>query len=155
MDEKCIKAGDYASDFVLMDHKNKEFRLSEFKGKRRVLLSFHPLAWTSVCAKQMLSLEKNKEKFKKLSTVALGISVDPVPSKAAWAKSLDIEGTILLSDFWPHGEVAKKYGIFSRSQGFSFRVNIIIDENGKVMFVKKYPISKVPDIKEIIGELSK
>ena len=87
--------------------------------------------------------------------MALGISVDPVPSKAAWAKSLNIKGTRLPSDFWPHGEVAKKYGIFSRSQGFSFRVNIIVNEEGKVVFVKKYPISEVPDIKEIITELSK
>ena len=149
-----IKKGEKAPNFKLKDQNGKEVQLSDFKGKK-VLLSFHPLAWTGVCAKQMLSLEKNKEKFKRLNTVALGISVDPVPSKIAWAKSLNIKDTKLLSDFWPHGEVTKKYGIFSRSQGFSFRVNIIIDENGKVMFVKKYPISKVPDIKEIIGELSK
>lgn len=149
-----IKKGEKASDFKLKDQNGKDVRLSNFKGKK-VLLSFHPLAWTSVCAKQMLSLEKNKDKFKKLNTVALGVNVDPVPSKAAWAKSLNIKNTKLLSDFWPHGEVAKRYGIFSKSQGFSFRVNIIIDEKGKVIFVKKYPISKLPDIKEIIKELSK
>jgi peroxiredoxin len=149
-----IKKGEKAPNFKLKDQNGKEVQLSDFKGKK-VLLSFHPLAWTGVCAKQMLSLEKNKEKFKRLNTVALGISVDPVPSKTAWAKSLNIKDTKLLSDFWPHGEVTKKYGIFSRSQGFSFRVNIIIGEKGKVMFVKKYHISKVPDIKEIIGELSK
>jgi len=149
-----IKSGEKALNFKLKDQKGEEVQLSDYKGKK-VLLSFHPLAWTGVCAKQMLSLEKNKEKFKKLKTVALGISVDPIPSKAAWAKSLNIKNTKLLSDFWPHGEVAKRYGIFSKSQGFSFRVNIIIDEKGKVVFVKKYPISKVPDIKEIIEELSK
>jgi peroxiredoxin len=149
-----IKKGEKAPNFKLKDQNGKDVQLSNFKGKK-VLLSFHPLAWTGICAKQMLSLEKNKEKFKKLNTVALGISADPVPSKAAWAKSLNIKKTKLLSDFWPHGEVAKKYGIFSRSQGFSFRVNIIIDEKSKVVFVKKYPISEVPDIKEIIEELSK
>ena len=149
-----IKKGEKAPNFTLKDQNGKDVQLSNFKGKR-VLLSFHPLAWTSVCAKQMQSLEKNKEKFRKLNTVALGINVDPVPSKAAWAKSLNIKSTKLLSDFWPHGEVAKKYGIFSKSQGFSFRVNIIIDEKGEVIFVKKYPISKLPDIKEIIWEVSK
>ncbi len=149
-----IKKGKKASDFELKDQKGENVNLADFKGKK-VLLSFHPLAWTGVCAKQMLSLEKNKEKFKKLNTVALGISVDPVPSKAAWAKSLNIKDTKLLSDFWPHGEVAEKYGIFSKSQGFSFRVNIIVDEKSKVVFVRKYHISEVPDIKEIIEELSK
>jgi peroxiredoxin len=149
-----IKKGAKAPNFKLKDQNGKDVQLSDFKGKR-VLLSFHPLAWTGICAKQMLSLEKNKEKFKKLKTVVLGISVDPVPSKAAWVKSLNIRSTKLLSDFWPHGEVSKKYGIFSKSQGFSFRVNIIVDEKGRVAFVKKYPISEVPDIKEIIEELSK
>ena len=149
-----IKKDEKAPNFTLKDQNGKDIQLSDFKGKK-VLLSFHPLAWTGVCAKQMQSLEKNRDKFKKLNTVALGVSVDTVPSKAAWAKSLNIKSTKLLSDFWPHGEVAKKYGIFGKSQGFSLRVNIIIDEKGKVRFVKKYPISKLPDIKEIIGELSK
>lgn len=148
-----IKKGEKAPDFILKDQNGKEVQLSDFKGKK-VLLSFHPLAWTSVCAKQMQALEKNREKFKKLNTIALGINVDPVPSKAAWAKDLNIKGTRLLSDFWPHGEVAKEYGIFSKSQGFSLRVNIIVNEKGKVIFVKKYPISKLPDIKEIIDFLS-
>jgi peroxiredoxin len=149
-----IKKGEKAPDFILKDQNGKEVRLSDFKGKK-VLLSFHPLAWTSVCAKQMQSLEKNKEKFKKLNTIALGINVDPLPSKAAWAKALRIKSTKLLSDFWPHGEIAKKYGIFSKSQGFSLRVNIIIDEKGKVVFVKKYPISKLPDIREILEVIPK
>jgi len=149
-----IKKGEKAPNFKLKDQNGKDVQLSDLKGKK-VLLSFHPLAWTNVCAKQMQSLEKNKEKFKKLNTVALGINVDHVPSKAAWAKSLNIKSTKLLSDFWPHGEVTKKYGIFSKSQGFSFRVNIIINEQGKVAFVKKYPISKLPDVKEIIEVLSK
>jgi peroxiredoxin len=151
---KMIKKGEKAPNFTLKDQGEKDIKLADFKGKK-VLLSFHPLAWTSVCAKQMQSLETNKDTFKKLNTVALGVNVDPVPSKAAWAKSLKIKSTKLLSDFWPHGEVAKKYGIFSKSQGFSLRVNIIIDERGRVVFVKKYPISKLPDIKEIIKELSK
>jgi len=149
-----IKKGEKAPNFKLKDQNGKDVQLSDLKGKK-VLLSFHPLAWTGICAKQMQSLEKNKENFKKLKTVALGINVDHVPSKAAWAKSLNIKHTKLLSDFWPHGEIAKKYGIFSKSQGFSFRVNIVIDEQGKIVFVKKYPISQVPDIKEIIKVLKK
>lgn len=149
-----IKVGEKAPDFVLKDQNEKEFSLKDFRGKK-VLLSFHPLAWTSVCAKQMLSLENNKERLSKLNTVAVGVNVDPIPSKKAWAKELGIENTRLLSDFWPHGEVAKKFGIFREKEGFSERANIIIDENGKAIFTKVYKLSLLPDIEEIIDFLSK
>lgn len=149
-----ISVGENAPDFILKDHNNTEFKLSDFEGKR-VLLSFHPLAWTSVCAKQMQSLENNKERFSKLNAVAVGINVDPIPSKKAWAVELGIENTRLLSDFWPHGEVAKKFGVFREKEGFSERANIIIDENGKVIFTKVYDINQLPDIEEIIDFLSK
>jgi peroxiredoxin len=91
--------------------------------------------------------------FEKLNTVALGMSVDTVPSKKAWAKELGIKNTRLLSDFWPHGDVARSYGIFRGKEGFSERANIIVDENGQVVFVRVYPISQLPDIKEIIKAL--
>jgi peroxiredoxin len=81
--------------------------------------------------------------------VAVGVSVDTVPSKQAWAKDLGIEETRLLSDFWPHGEVAKKYGIFLEEKGISGRANVIIDENQKVVFFKVYEIPQLPDIEEI------
>jgi len=145
-----VKIGDTAKDFNLSDQDDNEIGLSSFKGKR-VLLSFHPLA--KVCADQMISLEKNRERFEKLNTVALGLSVDTVPSKKAWAKELGIKNTRLLSDFWPHGEVAGLYGIFREKDGVSERANIIVDENGKVAFVKVYPMSQLPDIEEIIKVL--
>lgn len=153
-EKKVIKGGDKAPDFSLKDQHSKEFRLSEFKGKK-VLLSFHPLAWTKVCARQMQSLEKNREVFDKLNIVALGLSVDTVPSKHAWAKELGIKETRLLSDFWPHGEIAKLYGIFRAENGISERANIIVDEEQKVIFVKVYDIPQLPDIDEIINFLKK
>ena len=148
------KVGDMAPDFVLMDHNRNEVRLSDHKGKR-ILLSFHPLAWTKVCAEQMKSLEANAKVFDELNTVALGASVDTVPSKNAWAKELGIEVTKLLSDFWPHGALAKSYGIFREKAGTSERANIVIDEKGTVIFVKVYEISQLPDINEIIEFLKK
>ena len=147
-----VKIGDKAKDFNLSDQDDNEISLFSFKGKR-VLLSFHPLAWTKVCAEQMKSLEKNRERFEKLNTVALGISMDTVPSKKAWAKELGIKNTRLLSDFWPHGKVAGLYGIFREKEGTSERANIIIDENGKIVFVKIYPGPQLPDIEEIIKVL--
>jgi len=147
-----LQKGEMAPDFVLKDQNGKEFRLSEFRGKR-VLLSFHPLAWTKVCAQQMQSLEANKDTFESLNTVPVGISVDSVPTKKAWAESLGIKDVQLLSDFWPHGQVAKLYGIFREENGFSERANIILDEKGKIVFSKIYEISQLPDINEIIGVL--
>ncbi len=147
-----LKIGDTAPDFVLKDQSGKEFKLSEFKGKR-VLLSFHPAAWTRVCSQQMQSLEENKDIFDSLNTVAVGLSVDTIPSKKAWAKDLGITSTRLLADFWPHGAVAKLYGIFREKEGISERANIIVDEAGKVVFFKVYEISQLPDIQEIISFL--
>jgi peroxiredoxin len=152
--KRKLNIGDKAKDFILSDQDGKNFKLSDFKGKR-VLLSFHPAAWTSVCAKQMKSLEDNKETFDSLDTVAVGVSVDTVPSKKAWADSLGIRKTRLLSDFWPHGKVAKLYGIFRQEGGFSERVNIIIDEHQKIAFFKVYKLGQLPDIQEIINVLQK
>jgi peroxiredoxin len=152
--KKLIQQGDTRKPFLLKDNRDKDVQLSDFKGKK-VLLSFHPLAWTSVCAQQMKSLEENKEKFDLLNTVALGLSIDTVPSKNAWAKTLGIQNTRLLCDFWPHGKIAKAYGLFREADGFSERANIILDEKHRVIFVKVYPIAQLPDLKEIFKVLSK
>ncbi len=150
-EKKVVKQGKRVKDFSLKDQNGQDFHLSEYRGEK-VLLSFHPLAWTSVCAKQMQALEKNKRSLDKLNTVAVGLSVDSVPSKAAWAKSLRIKNTRLLADFWPHGAVAKSMGIL-RAEGFSERANAIVDEAGKIIFVKVYPIRELPDIGEILRVL--
>lgn len=143
-----------AKRFALPDQNDQEFRLADFKSKR-ILLSFHPLAWTSVCAEQMKSLEKTRDAFESLNTIAVGVSVDTVPSKKAWANSLGIKNTRLLSDFWPHGKVARLYGIFRREDGISKRGNIIIDENQTIAFFKIYKLGQLPDIQEIVEVLRK
>ena len=146
--------GDTPKDFTLKDQHGKDFTLSEHRGKR-VLLSFHPLAWTPVCADQMRSLEGNFRTFNGLDTVVVGINVDPVPSKAAWAKELGLKNLRMLSDFWPHGEVARSLGLFRDKEGFSERANVILDEEGRVIFRKVYDIKKLPDVTELIGFLEK
>lgn len=103
----------------------------------------------------MQSLEANADTFASLNTIPAGISVDSVPTKKAWAENLGIKNARLLSDFWPHGYVAKLYGIFREDDGFSERANIFIDENGKVLFSKVYPLSELPDIQEVIQVLEK
>jgi len=144
-----IKTGEKAGDFILENQKEKKINTADLKGKK-LLLSFHPMAWTSVCAEQMKSLEANYAEFEKLNTVPLGISIDTAPSKNAWADSLGITRLDMLADFWPHGGLAQKLGVFMNKAGISGRANILLDENRKAVFVKIYPLDQVPDVKEII-----
>ena len=149
-----IKIGTQAPDFTLEDNKGNKVSLKDFAG-RKVLLSWHPLAWTSVCTDQMRALETNREKLAALNTVALGLSVDPAASKAVWANVLSIRETPLLSDFWPPGKLAKDLGIFLEDLGISGRANILIDEKGKVVWAKEYPIGELPDMEEVLREIAK
>ena len=101
----------------------------------------------------MGSLEANHAAFEELGTVAAGISVDSVPCKDAWAKSIGIEHTRLLSDFWPHGGLAKTMGVFLEAGGVAGRANIVLDGEGTIIFFKSYPIHELPDIEEVINFL--
>ena len=148
----AIKIGEEAKDFTLKDHDGNEVSLSSLRG-RKVLLSFHPLAWTGVCAKQMQSVDAKYEEFEALGTVPLGLSVDTVPSKKAWAKELGLKNLRLLADFWPHGAAAASLGIFRDEGGTSERANIILDEKGRVIFVKVYPMPELPDVGELLAFL--
>jgi peroxiredoxin len=144
-----IEVGDIAPDFTLNDNRKHPIHLADYRG-RKVLLSWHPLAWTKVCAEQMKALEAHLADFSRLNTIALGMSIDPVPSKNQWAKQLLIAQTMLLSDFWPHGGVARAYGLFRDVEGFSERANVLIDASGKVIWVKVYGIPELPDIDEVL-----
>jgi len=147
---RIVKPGDPAKNFSLKDQNDTTFDLYENMHKR-ILLSFHPLAWTAFCAGQMKSLEDNRDVFSALNTIAVGISVDSVPCKKAWAETLGITHTPLLCDFWPQGMVAQQYGLFREANGFSERANVLIDEKQNVVFVKVYPVHTVPDIQEVIA----
>ena len=146
---KRIDVGDMAPDFTLKDNRVQDVSLAEYRGKK-VLLSWHPLAWTGVCAQQMKSLEDNLAEFEKYNTVPLGMSIDSYPSKNAWAKELGVANVKLLADFWPHGKVAQEYGLFLDDKGFSARANVLIDEAGNVIWVKIYDIPELPDIEEVL-----
>jgi peroxiredoxin len=153
MNKLNIAVGDRAPEFSLPDQDEKEVSLESLKGKR-VLLSFHPLAWTGVCEIQMRTLELKHKAFQELNTVALGVSVDSSDSKKAWALSMGMKETRLIADFWPHGGMAKKYGLFLEESGISGRANILIDEEGLIAFIKIYELGEVPDIEEIIWFLA-
>ena len=144
-----VNIGEMSPDFSLQDNHDQIVHLKDYLGKK-VLLSWHPIAWTGVCTDQMRSLETNFEEFQSLNVVAFGMSVDPSASKKAWADVLCIRNIQLLSDFWPHGLVARDYGIFMEEFGVSQRANIIVDEKGIVIWAKLYPLHQLPDIKEVL-----
>jgi peroxiredoxin len=149
-----ISVGETAPDFTLRDQDGNKFKLSDLKGKR-VLLSFHPLAWTGFCTLQMLSLEVTYDSFASLNTVPVGLSVDALPTKEAWAKDMKLQQLKILSDFFPLGAVAKACGLFREKHGTAQRANVIVDEKGKVAWVKVYEVLYLPDVNEVIAALKK
>lgn len=144
------KIGMVLPDFVLRDQHNEGFSLSEQGTGRRLLLSFHPLAWTSVCTRHMQALEASFDALGELNTLPVGISVDAWPTKHAWSKEIGIRQLRLLCDFWPHGHLATSLGLFRQRDGFSERANLLLDEKRKVVFQKVYPVEEVPDLEEVI-----
>ncbi|AWW27182.1 MULTISPECIES: redoxin domain-containing protein [unclassified Acetobacterium] len=149
---EIIQLGAMAPDFALQDQNGEVVTLSQLKGKK-VLLSWHPLAFTSVCTDQMRSLDRNANRFEEKNTIVLGLSVDPQPSKSVWARALSLKHIRILSDFVPLGEVARDYGIFNEEHGASKRANILINETGMVIWVKKYEIRTLPDVEEVLGKM--
>ena len=128
-------------------------KLSGFRGKKNVVLAFHPLAFTPVCANQMRGYESDLHEFENAGAAVLGISIDAQPAKAAWAKTLDSISYDLLSDFHPHGAVAKKYDVFREKEGFSERAVFVVDKNGRIAWSKVYAIPELPKNDEVLGAL--
>ncbi|MEW9124977.1 MAG: redoxin domain-containing protein [Thermotaleaceae bacterium] len=149
---KQIAVGEQAPNFNLMDQYEQYIRLSNYRGKK-VLLSWHPLAWTPVCTDQMRALENNWETFQGLNTIPLGFSVDPQPTKKAWASAILVEKVPLPSDFWPHGMTARAYGLFDENQGVSQRASVIVDEQGIVQWIKVYYAQELPNINDVLQVL--
>ena len=147
-----LKVGDKAPDFTLADQNDERITLSSYRGKKHVVLVFHPLAFTSICSVQMPGYDKERQTFEGLEAQVLGVSVDSVPAHKAWADSLGGIDYPLLADFHPHGEVAKKYGIL-RSEGFSERATFVIDKVGIVRHIDVHEINAVPDNGKLIAIL--
>jgi peroxiredoxin len=149
-----LKPGDEAPDFELRSHRGGTVRLSDFRGKKNVVLAFHPLAFTPVCASQMTAYESDTARLAQSDAVVLGISIDPQPSKTAWAQTLGPLSFDLLSDFHPHGEVAQQYGVFRQKEGFSERAVFVVDKNGRVAWARKYEIPEHPNNEDLFAALA-
>ena len=144
----ALSVGDRAPDFELGSHHGGRVKLSSFRGEQNVIVAFHPLAWTPVCATQMRNYEADIDWFRQHATHVLGISVDAAPSKVAWASSLGGISYDLLSDFHPHGAVAEAYGV-NREDGISERAVFVVDTRGVIAFAKVYDIPTLPANAEV------
>lgn len=151
----ALQPGEQAPDFELRSHTGKTVKLSDFRGRKNVVLAFHPLAFTPVCATQMSGYESDLARFAAADAAVLGISIDAQPAKAAWAQTLGAISYDLLSDFHPHGEVAARYGVFRPKEGFSERAIFVIDRAGKVAWSKVYGIPEQPPNAEVLAELDR
>ena len=120
-----------APDFELPNQFGEHIRLSEFRGKKPVALVFFPLAFSSTCTSELCELRDNLSLFKDSGVELIGISVDSKAGLRAWAEAEGYDFT-LLADFWPHGDVAKEYGVFIEEKGFANRATFLIDIDGVI-----------------------
>ena len=149
-----VKVGEPAPDFVLPSVSGKNIALSQFLGKKNVVLSFVPAAWTPVCSQQFPGYSIVKNVFDETDAVLIGITVDNIPTLHAWTREMGTVWFHVLSDFWPHGAIAKQYGVF-RSDGFTERAVFIIDKEGIIRFIQVSDINKKPDPSVCALELKK
>ncbi|GAC1702690.1 MAG: peroxiredoxin [Candidatus Acidiferrum sp.] len=147
-----IAVGQTAPDFTLKDQQQKEVKLSDFAGKKNVVLVFYPLDWSPVCTNEHACFVNDMKGFATLDAEVLGVSVDSVWSHKAYAEKMGIPYS-LLADFQPRGAMAEKYGVFLADKGITGRAIIIVNKHGKIAWIKNYDIPVVPDLKEVSAAL--
>jgi mycoredoxin-dependent peroxiredoxin len=135
VDGSVPAVGSVAPDFALKDQNNQEVRLSDFRGTKNVLLVFYPLAFTGTCQGELCQVRDNVGDFQSDTLQVLTISVDSMYSHKVWAEREGYNFP-LLADFWPHGAVARAYGVFNAERGFANRGTFLVDREGIVRFVE-------------------
>lgn len=149
-----VKVGDRSPDFTLPAVSGETISLREYKGKKNVVLSFVPAAWTPVCSDQWPGYNIVKDIFDQHNAILLGITVDNIPTLFAWTNQMGKLWFPVLSDFWPHGAVAKKYGVL-RSNGVTERALFVIDKKGNIRYIDVHDINKRPPLEDLVGALEK
>jgi peroxiredoxin (alkyl hydroperoxide reductase subunit C) len=149
-----LKAGMKAPDFALPSLSGEKISLGQHRGKKNVVISFVPAAWTPVCSDQWPGYNIAKGIFDKNNAILLGISVDNIPTLYAWTKEMGDLWFPVLSDFYPHGAVSKKYGVL-RSDGVSERALFVIDKRGIIRYIDVHDINKRPALEDLVKELEK
>lgn len=156
-----INVGTDAPDFELPSSEltpegrpGKKIKLSDFRGKKNVVLAFYPLDFSPVCSKEHACFKEDLSRLEGANAQVLGVSVDSAWTHAAFAKQLGLSYP-LLADFHPKGAMAEKYGLYSADKGITARATVIIDKAGKVAWVRDHGAGNQRDDKEILEELKK
>ena len=149
-----VKVGEPAPDFTLPSVSGEPITLSRFRGRKNVVISFVPAAWTPVCSDQWPGYNIVQGLFEQNDAILLGITVDNIPTLYAWTKQMGALWFPVLSDFWPHGEVADRYGVL-RSDGVSERALFVIDKQGILRAIHVSDINVRPDLEWCAVELEK
>jgi peroxiredoxin len=147
-----IRVEDRAPDFTLPSVSGGKISLADYLGKKNVVLSFVPAAWTPVCSDQWPGYNIVKSIFDEHDTILLGITVDNIPTLFAWTNQMGDLWFPVLSDFWPHGAVADKYGVL-RSDGVSERSLFVIDKKGIIRYIDVHDINKRPSLEVLVKAL--
>jgi len=150
---KMPNVGDTAPDFTLPSHNEGELNLAWYRGRKNVVLAFYPGDWTPGCSNQIPGYNKRIEEFDALNCQLLGISVDSVACHVAWAKSFGGLHYPLMADFYPHGAVARQYGVFNETYGTTDRVVFLIDIEGVIRFIQRPPNAAIPDNEELFEQI--
>ena len=149
-----LKVGDRAPDFTLSTIDREKVTLNQFREKKNVVISFVPAAWTPVCSDQWPGYNIAKDLFEQNDAILLGITVDNIPTLFAWTQEMGGLWFPVLSDFHPHGAVAKKYGVL-RSDGTSERALFVIDKKGIIRYIDVHDINQRPKLEVLLKELEK
>lgn len=151
--ELKVSVGDSAPGFSLQTINGGSIDIEQFHGKKNVVLSFVPAAWTPVCSDQWPGYNIAETIFSKHDTVLLGITVDNIPTLHAWVQQMGSLWFSVLSDFWPHGAVAEKYGVL-RTDGTAERALVFIDKKGVVREIIVVDINVRPDLEDLVTALA-
>ncbi len=130
-----IQVGSRAPDFTLKDQNNQVVRLADFRGRKAVLLVFYPLTFTGNCQDELAEIRDHLPDYANDRVQVLAISVDSVYSHKVWSLQQGFEFP-LLADFWPHGAVARSYGVFDDTAGVAHRGTFLVDADGAVRFAE-------------------
>ncbi len=149
-----VKIGQKAPGFSLPAVAGEKVSLQDYFGTKNVVLSFVPAAWTPVCSDQWPGYNIVKDLFDEHNTILLGITVDNIPTLFSWTNQMGKLWFPVLSDFYPHGQVAKRYGIL-RSDGVSERALFVIDKKGIIRYMDVHDINERPSLEILIKELEK
>ena len=127
-----VESGQEAPDFTLKDYEGNDVTLSSFRGNQNVVIVFYPFTFTGVCQGELCEIRDDPSAFERGGAQVLAISCDSRHSQRIWAEEEGFTFPVL-SDFWPHGEVAKAYGVFNEALGCANRATFVIDKEGKVV----------------------